>query len=618
MFWNWNYQIISPLCQICKQLYNIVIKKESDKNIFEISCKCENKSYSLNEFENKINNITCEKCKKTFKQINIFQDFLSEDILCEKCLQEKNSFDFIRFKEIPYICSIHKNNYDSYCDKCGKFFCNSCKIFGNHNIIKIQESQITEEKYSIFENSKWFLNLKNKGFFNLNNFGKICDEPNKNIIEEFDKYIVKIENKEQKTLLDLSNDLKFKSYFYFTKINDLEKTLSNYLSQIKLEDKIYNLENKMNTLTISINVLLKEFNDKNKIVQLVKTRNILQHLLANMIRENSECFEEIKSDFRILYESYKYLNYEKKNSEQVKEKIESIFERTEKLVKNHIKRKVKEKLFANFLVETKERKSNMTKITIENNFYNNDNENKNFKILIDSIIPKFSDCEKNKIFNRVFDNPFKKKVDNIKFHTIEKYNEFLEKQGFFKDKKTNKLIKKYSDIKTEIENIKKNEINEECYKMDLYRTVNLTNDNYFDEFGYVNENTLNQNLIKEIFDNNRKSGNYQYLLIKKEKENELLKNVCCKNDAEFYFVFILANKLINRISRIIHQNDAIFQFLFYNIENNLNIKDYTLFMDKNNKEIKFIGNKQKRIDSLKKFNQENISFSSFINNMKDF
>ena len=54
-----------------------------------------------------------------------------------------------------------------------------------------------------------------------------------------------------------------------------------------------------------------------------------------MIKNNYDCFEEINSDFRILYESYKYLNYEKKNTEQIKEKLESIFERAEILVKNH-------------------------------------------------------------------------------------------------------------------------------------------------------------------------------------------------------------------------------------------------------------------------------------------
>ena len=59
------------------------------------------------------------------------------------------------------------------------------------------------------------------------------------------------------------------------------------------------------------------------------------------------------------------------------------------------------------------------------------------------------------------------------------------------------------------------------------------------------------------------------------------------------FYTILVNKLISRIGKIIHQNDAIFQFLFYDPEENWNINNYKLIEDKEKKELKFIIDKKK-------------------------
>ena len=609
-----DYPIISPICQICKEIYNINIKEDDNENILEISCKCEKNSLSLKEFENKIDSITCEKCKNVFKQIDMFQDLLSQDTLCEKCLYEKNIFDYIRFKEIPYICSIHKKNFNSYCNLCGKLFCRQCINSENDNIIKIKDDQVVEKKYSILNDSNWFLKLKKKGFLNLKNSRKFCGEHSKDIIKEFYKLKVEIEKKEQNDLKELSNDLKFDLFYYFNKINNFSLKVSNYLSRIK----IYDLENQVNKLTTLIKMLFKEFCDKSKIVQFVKTRNILQHLLANMIKNNYDCFEEINSDFRILYESYKYLNYEKKNTEQIKEKLESIFERAEILVKNQIKRKVKEKLCSQFLLEKEEKKLNVTKEIIENYFNSSDNEKQNFNKLIENIVPRVPNNEKIEIFNRVFDNPIKREVDNIKFSTIDLYDKFLLNHKAFTP---GFLNKKHPEIIGEIENIKANEINFEYQKKEVYKKLNLIGDTYFDKFGYVNENTFNKNIIKEVFDNNYKNGNYHYLLLKnkRKKLEEFLKNVHCKNDAEFYFIFILSNKLINRIGRIIHQNDAIFQFLFYDPKNNFDINNYNLIKDKEKGEIKFsINNDQNKINSLKNLTQEELTFSSIIKFINDF
>ena len=127
----------------------------------------------------------------------------------------------------------------------------------------------------------------------------------------------------------------------------LNSKVSNYL----LEIRIRNLEEEMNNLKLSLKIIFEEYLKKNKIVQFIRTRNILQHLLFNIIKKNYKCFEKIESDFRILIESYKYMNHEKKNNEAIKEKLESIFEGFENLIKNQIKKNVKSHIIHKIMEE---------------------------------------------------------------------------------------------------------------------------------------------------------------------------------------------------------------------------------------------------------------------------
>ena len=113
--------MIIPNITIMAFAFNINISQTKDSNTFELSCKCGKNNYSsVEELEKEIDTIVCNNCEKSFNQVDMFLDFLSEEILCKKCLNERNTFDYIRFNEIAYICDIHKNKYELI--KQGDFF----------------------------------------------------------------------------------------------------------------------------------------------------------------------------------------------------------------------------------------------------------------------------------------------------------------------------------------------------------------------------------------------------------------------------------------------------------------------------------------------------------------
>ena len=277
-------------------------------------------------------------------------------------------------------------------------FCDKCKNLNNHKLINIRSDKTIDDKFTILNSSKWFLKLKNDGFVNLMNHGESCPTENMNISEIINNFIDNIENTEKKKLDEISyeikNDLKINS----TKIAYLNSKVSNYL----LEIRIGNLEEEMNNLKLSLKIIFEEFSKKNKIVQFIRTRNILQHLLFNIIKKNYKCFEKIEGDFRILYESYKYLNHEKKNNEAIKEKLESIFEGFENLIKNQIKKNVKSHIIHKIMEDKNIKDSKMEKETIEKIFNSTANYKKNFEKLIKKIVPKIDDSEKLRIYNNLF------------------------------------------------------------------------------------------------------------------------------------------------------------------------------------------------------------------------
>ena len=605
-----EYLIISPLCQECKTLYNFSIPENAKNNIL-ISCKCGTYSYSsVNELENKIDCITCNECKNNFNQKNMYWDFLSEDILCEKCLNKRNTFDFLRYNELAYICSIHKIKYYFFCEKCGKYFCEKCKNLENHNLIKINKDIDFDNKFSFLSGFKWFEKIKNEGFLNLKSQGNICYNADKNLSEEISNFKIIIEKKEKNNLNDLSIEYKEDLLSYFESMKYLCLKIMNFL----LEEKIVDLENEMSKLKFSNDILFKQFSDKNRIVQFIKARNILQHLLTNMIRKKYDCFENIEGDFRILYESYKYLNYDKKKNDEIKKHLESIFEKAEHLIKNTIKKNVKDYLCSRFFEDEENQESKIEIDELKKYFYSGDNEKENFDHIIKDLKPKLPFNKKLEMFNRVFSNNIKNSADKIKFNTIYDYNNHLKSINYISEK----CKKKNDDLITRIKEIENNIIPEEFERRKLYKDLNFGENDYSNLFGYINEETINKNLMGQIFENFQKDENHQYLILKKEKEKDFLDTVNCQTDIEFYFIYILANNLINRIGKIIHENDILFQFLFYDINDYLDINNYILIEDKQKNQLKFEFDESLRINNLKIIKNKEYNVSSLNKFIDDF
>ena len=134
--------------------------------------------------------------------------------------------------------------------------------------------------------------------------------------------------------------------------------------------------------------------------------------------------------------------------------------------------------------------------------------------MVNEIIPKIHEDKKWEMFNRVFDNDIKKKIDKIIFETIYKYNNHIIKQGMI----PLKIIQKNRNLITTIKDIENNKLPKDYEKSGLRKDLNLKENDYLDKFGYINDKTFNKYLIKEIFENSQIDENYQYPILKKKKQ----------------------------------------------------------------------------------------------------
>jgi len=620
-----NYSILAPFCQNCREIFHIenisnkIIEREdnsfgNESTIkFDFSCKCRKLNhYTIKDFENLINSNTCDNCNNSFAQSDLIYDIIFEKFFCQDCAKQMTSLDYIRFNEFIYICWIHKKSYSYYCSKCGKLFCSECKNLNNHEFTRLNQEQ-KEDTYLISVN--WFIKLKSHGLLNLNYNRKDCKSISKNIQIELEKLIEtgEKEKEKNKSFQNRNNLEKFSSL-----ITDNLISIDLFIYNTNITAKIINLKSKINQLILSSETILKELNEKNEFVNLVSMRNIFQHLIINMIKKNYNKFEKIKEDFRILYESYKYLNYEcvKENDKNgksiIEEKLINLISKFIKLIKSYFKKKLTG-IFTTRLAQIKEEKKfNLTDKQIKK-IETKEKIQDYFDNIIDNALPKIHYNEKIKILNTVFENEIKSKIDEEKFSVINGYNDFLLNQNLINN------VNKFKEIKKLIDSLKKNDIPEDFEKTAFKKYVKITGIMHNDTYGYINENSINSDFIKELLKNSQENENYQYLFIKNEKEKDFLTSVKCKNDLEFYFLYSLIQNIIKRIGNIVHQNDKEFKFVFKDIPNDLNKKKYKLLLDKNEKNgFKFIEVKSE--DNIKPINLISpiIKLTDFINFSSNF
>ena len=603
---NWN--ILSPICPDCKEIYDINILNNNstsdNKEIInlKLKCKCINEIFnSIDDVETKINSIICDYCNEVFEQKSILYNIINENNICENCVKKEKIYEYICLNEIGYICIIHKLKYKFYCKTCQKLFCEGCNILYNlldkHELIKLNESNESapfENIPEFMDNIKWFKKYKDYRY-NMKRFSnkKECTLSNKDRIKQINILFSNVKNRENNSLADINfkNEINIRTIINKIINSIMIKKLSNsHLEISTLKEKINNME----FMNIA---LLKDLNNKNKIVQLLKTRNIFQHLILNIIKKNYNSFEKIKGDFRILYESYKYLKYELKINDEdnkIKQKIESIFENIEKLIKNTIKKNTEKIIINKFKSININNKLNFNEEIIDGYFAKETNIKKNFNDMMDKTLPKIHFNTKMEIFNKVFENETKTLIDKKIFSILKNYNQFLLNQNLFQNKNKSRFI----DIKNTIDNIEENKIPEDFDRSGLGKSIDLIGNYYLDELGYTNDKSLNKNFINQLLRNEQEDNDYQIIAIKKAEVKKFLKEMKCDEDIEFYFLFSLMNKIINRIGNIVHQNRDVYKILFYDLSDELNPKKYELIEDKENKGLFIFSDKKDKNKSI--------------------
>ena len=612
-----EYSIISPICSICKKLYFIKIDRDNSENVIddksnyllEASCQCQtNTFHSIKEFEEYINTIKCEKCDDLFQQKDIFYDFICGKLFCFKCMEEINNLDFILFNEICYICCLHKNQFIYYCKKCGKFLCKECNNCDGHELILFEDDKKNkkfQEDFIELDNLNWFKKLKNKGCLNLGIFQKYCSNENNRENLGLETLKKKIEEKlDLKIFMDIKTSL-FKSNIFEIKYSELLTNFCEY--KINTSKKELDLKKMIQKRKLVNEALFKELIIKNDLVYILKLRNILQSLIFNFIKKEYISLKPIKEDFRILYESYKFLKYlsNNKNNEDkiLLEKLETIALKLEELIKETIKKVCLQKFMNNFKNLNKTFNYNIDEKIIEKGFISTNNIKNNFTNIVNEITPKIPFHEKLKLFNLVFENKTKNDIDKAKFSTICEYNKYLE----------DKNLIDYESIKgitIIVNNLEKNKVPEDLDNNDFIKYVNITENIYCDKNGYINDNSFNKESINEILKNANETK-YQSLRIKEEKKKEILSKLNLNNEIDFNFILTLIINLINRISKIIHQSDSSFIFLFNDIEKEkLDINRYQLTKDnKSENKFKFIDENDnseayKNVFKIKKYKNE--------------
>ena len=121
------------ICPECKETSKF---KLNDYKVCLYDCKHKhnNNNISLEEFENTqdLSEVICDKCKNTTlgkSYQNIFYKCFNCDMnLCPICKAKHNKEHFIiNYERKSYICKLHKELYNSYCQNCEKSLCTLCQ-----------------------------------------------------------------------------------------------------------------------------------------------------------------------------------------------------------------------------------------------------------------------------------------------------------------------------------------------------------------------------------------------------------------------------------------------------------------------------------------------------------
>ena len=307
--------IICPECKENIRIYvnNFKITLENCKNMHKIE------NLLINEFEKSQNidesQILCQKCKIDKSQMynNKFYFCLECQLnLCPLCiLQHDKTHNIIDYEKKYFICKLHHEPYNSYCQECKNDICLMCekgheghniKTYGvimpdlkviNNNLknlrIKIDEykkyiKEIIEKMNKLNDNLEIYYkiyndiiknyNIKNRNFILLENMNGINTNMNKSI-ENLNK-IINESNCYKKILYTLNNynNIFNKDINSFNEIDKIEKELLKYNELSKEGKNNNNIEKDTKNIEASETSIIKTFKEG-----LNKGSNLLEYFL---------------------------------------------------------------------------------------------------------------------------------------------------------------------------------------------------------------------------------------------------------------------------------------------------------------------------------------------------
>ena len=244
---NENLKIINNntfRCPDCLLIPEKKIKyiKNFNNNLFnyllELYClKC-NKQFSykidknLNNKTIDLNFIKCKFCNNNSKNLFYCFECKNKQVYCFNCIQKYNNKkhkNIISLNLIDYICPIHINQLNSFCENCNLNICKKCEILfhKNHKLINY---------FKVFSNKDLnnFNKNKNNLFENIKNFiieSKKLLKFMENLIIEFESiytYLLNYINHEEKIFIQLNNKYNFNIINNFKKLELLNFNYFNY------------------------------------------------------------------------------------------------------------------------------------------------------------------------------------------------------------------------------------------------------------------------------------------------------------------------------------------------------------------------------------------------------
>ena len=296
---NQNISKIKSKYIICPKCEEHCLLNIKDYKIFLYGCKSKHNTENilLNEYDNTqyINEskIKCNDCNENKSQTynkQFFKCLTCNINLCPLCNTKHNKdHQVIDYDKKNLICNIHKESYNSYCEKCKINLCMFCEE-NHNNHRKNYYGGIIPNKNAIEEGLKEFRTKIDKMNEKINNIINLLKK-----ISDYMEIYYKINN-------DILNnyDLNNRNYQIFQNINQINEN-------IKIED-LDNLLND-NNIESQFNILLSiydKMNNRNEnLFKEEENNNILKGNIKKEIKFNHQSTKENSNINNIITIKYK-------------------------------------------------------------------------------------------------------------------------------------------------------------------------------------------------------------------------------------------------------------------------------------------------------------------------